>query len=89
MNGQTVSPLKGPTDGTGQVVDSWSWLHPHLVTEDSLTSAALYAHLVSEIYVRQVSLSQVTDWRSCTNVVSSSSRTVVRPGGAGVYPLYS
>lgn len=59
-NGLTVSPLKEHTDGTGQMVDSWRWLHPHLVTEDSLTSAALSAHHVYEIYVREVSLSQVS-----------------------------
>lgn len=54
-NGPTVSPLKVHTDGIGQMVDSWRWLHPHLVTEDSLTSAALFAHARCEICVREVS----------------------------------
>lgn len=59
-NGWRLSPH---TDGNGQMVDSWRWLHPHLVAEDRLTSAASSAHPFSKVCLRDVSLWQDSRWR--------------------------
>lgn len=58
-NGWTLSPRP---DGNGQMVDSWRWLHPHLGTEDRLTSAASSAHPFSKVRLRDVSLWLVSRW---------------------------